>query len=514
VAGGLDVVVKFLADASSVKDETDKIEGTGAKIKDWAGKAALAIGGAFAVDKVVEFGKASIEAAADDARSQAILAQTLKNTTGATDAQVASVEKMIAKMSKSTAIADDELRPAMATLTRAVKDPSAAMELLSVATDVAAGTGKDLGSVTDAMAKAALGNTGALGRMGVATKDAAGHALSFNQITTNLATTFKGQAAVAADSAAGKMQNAKIQFGEFQEQIGGYLLPAVATMSTFFTNTLLPAISGVANFIATHKDAMIAAFVGFAVVVGGVVIPAFISWAAAAGAAAIATLVAAAPFIALGAVIAGVAYVIIVNWNTIRDVAMTVWNAILGAIRAVWNWISTNWPLLVAILTGPIGIAVYLIATYWENIKAGAAAVWGFIRRGWDDLVGFFTGLPGRIASIATHMWDGIGQAFRGVINWMIDLWNKLQFKLPSIHFGPINIDGPTIGVPNLPHLAAGGIVRRPTLALLGENGPEAVVPLGRGGAGIHIENVNLSDGADVDLLMRRLSFATTAGRL
>src|SRR5215471_196018 len=231
--GGLDVVVKFLADASGVKDEVDKVEGTGGKVKDWAGKAALAIGGAFAVDKIIDFGKESVNAAADDAKAQAMLATTLKDVTGASDAQIKSTEDWITKASKQYAVADDDLRPAMANLVRGFGSTEKATAAMTTALDVSAGTGKDLGSVTEAMMKAAQGNIGALGRMGIATKDASGHALSMDQIMKNLAGTFKGQAAAAADSTAGRMQNATIQFHEFQEQIGTYLLPVVATMSEF-----------------------------------------------------------------------------------------------------------------------------------------------------------------------------------------------------------------------------------------------------------------------------------------
>src|SRR5215471_15125741 len=146
MAGALDVVVRFLADASQVKDEVDKVDDTGSKIKSWAKGAALAIGGAFAVDKVVEFGKASLDAAAEDAEAQAMLATTMKDVQGATDAQVASVEKWITKASKQYAIADDQLRPAFATLERATKDASSAQELMQIAMDASAGTGKDLAS--------------------------------------------------------------------------------------------------------------------------------------------------------------------------------------------------------------------------------------------------------------------------------------------------------------------------------------------------------------------------------
>jgi hypothetical protein len=92
-------------------------------------------------------------------------------------------------------------------------------ELLQVAVDASAGTGKDLSSITLAMGKAAQGSTGGLEKLGVATKGAHGEALTADQVFANMAKTFKGDAATAADTR--PVVNAKIQFGEFQE-IGSY----------------------------------------------------------------------------------------------------------------------------------------------------------------------------------------------------------------------------------------------------------------------------------------------------
>lgn len=511
MAGALDVVVKFLADASSVKDEVDKVEGTGDKIKDWAGKAALAVGGAFAVDKIIDFGKESVNAAADDARAQAILAQTLRNTTGASDAQIKSTEDWITKASKQYAVADDDLRPAMGNLVRGFGSVDKATQAMGTALDVSAGTGRDLGSVTEAMMKAAEGNTGALGRMGIATKDSSGHALSLDQIMGNLSTTFKGQASQAADSTAGKMKEAQIQFHEFQEQIGTYLLPVISTLAGFFTNTLLPAISGFVNFISEHKDLVVSALIAFGIVVGAVVVPAFITWAAAAAAAAIATLAAAAPFIAIGVVIAGVAYLIIHNWDTIVAATKAAWDFVLGAVKFVWDWIKNNWPLLLAILTGPFGVAALLIAKNWDTIKQGATDVWNWVKGKFDALVGYFTGIPAQLGKIFSGMWDGLYSGLQAAIGSIKSLWNS---TLGSISFHiPDWVPGVGGKGFSFPQMAAGGIVTSPTLALLGEAGPEAVVPLGRGmGPAVHIENATFNSAVDVDLLSKRLEFAINTG--
>src|SRR5205814_565610 len=70
----------------------------------------------------------------------------------------------------------------------------------------------------------------------------------------------------------------------------------------------------------------------------------------------------------------------------------------------------------------------------------------------------------------------------------IIDGWNRLEFKLPTVdtHIpGVGKIGGWSLGTPNIPRLATGGVVTSPTLALIGEAGPEAVIPLSQfNGAG------------------------------
>lgn len=372
---GPSVLVRFLADTNQLKKATDDTTSDlNSSLGSFAKKAAVAVGGAFAVEKVLEFGKASVDAAAADAQAQAVLAQQLKNSAKASDATIASTEKHIAAMSKQYAVADDDLRPALGNLVRSTGDVAKSQDLLQIALDASAATGKDLNSITLAMGKAADGSTGALAKLGIEVKDAGGKALSADEVFKNMAGTFKGQASTAAEGAAGKMRNAQIQFGEFQEQIGTYLLPVVAKLSTFFTDTLIPAISGLSDWVSKHKDVVLAAFIGFATIVGAVVVPAFLTWAATAAAAAAATLVAAAPFIAIGAVIAAVAFIIIKNWDTIVAATKAAWDFVIGVIRGVWNWVHDNWPLLLAILTGPIGAAVVLITKNWDTIKNGAKA--------------------------------------------------------------------------------------------------------------------------------------------
>jgi len=95
-------------------------------------------------------------------------------------------------------------------------------------------------------------------------------------------------------------------------------------------------------------------------------------------------------------------------------------------------------------------------------------------------LVERVTGLGGSIWNKADGMWDGIGNSFKNVINRMIWWWNNLSFYIDIPDKIPGLPNSFSINTPNIPYLADGGIVDRATLAVIGEAGPEAVIPLDR----------------------------------
>jgi hypothetical protein len=179
--------------------------------------------------------------------AQAKLATTLENVTGATDAQIKAVEEQITKTSLLTGLTDDELRPSLDRLLRATKDVSAAQKLQAVAIDVAAGSGKSLEAVTNAMAKAAEGNTAALGKLGVGLSSAELKTMSMEQITASLAKTFEGQASKQADTFQGKMARLTVAFDEAKETVGSYVLDAITPLISSFVDKGIPAIQNLAS---------------------------------------------------------------------------------------------------------------------------------------------------------------------------------------------------------------------------------------------------------------------------
>ena len=172
----------------------------------------------------------SIKAAVEDSAAQAQLAKTLQNVVGATDAQVAATEKQISAMQMATGVADDQLRPAYASLILGTKDLATANEALQLAMDISAGTGTDLASVSDALAKAYGGNYKALRQLSPELYAMIKDGASLEAVMATLSKTFGGSAAVAANTAEGKFRRLNVALGEVQESIGLALLPAVESV--------------------------------------------------------------------------------------------------------------------------------------------------------------------------------------------------------------------------------------------------------------------------------------------
>lgn len=186
------------------------------------------------------FALSAAKAAAEDQKSQKMLAASLKNTTHATDAQVKSTEKFITQMQLTYGVADDKLRPAFATLSRATGDLGESQNLMQTAMDVSVGTGKDLTTVSLALAKAHNGNIGALTRLGIPLDKSIIKNKDFNAALQVLTTTFNGAAKAGADTFSGRMAIVQEHLKEAKEQIGYALMPTLETMATYLTDTVVP----------------------------------------------------------------------------------------------------------------------------------------------------------------------------------------------------------------------------------------------------------------------------------
>jgi len=192
----------------------------------------------------------AVKAAAEDEAQQAQLALTLENVTGATKAQVAASEEMIASMSRATGTADSELRPALAMLVTGTKDVATATDALSLAQDIAIGSNKSLSEVADALSKAFGGNMKGLQALSPEIKAMIKDGASLDEVMNVLGGTFGGAAATAANTAAGKFKILKNSLDETQESIGAALLPVV--------EKVLPVLQKFADWAQKNPQAFLA----------------------------------------------------------------------------------------------------------------------------------------------------------------------------------------------------------------------------------------------------------------
>ena len=204
-----------------------------------AGVAAVAYAGKLAVD--------GVKAAIEDEAAQLRLAASLKNVTGATDAQIAATEDYILKTSLANGVTDEQLRPSLDRLVRSTKDVAEAQKLQSLALDIAAATGKSLTQVSESLAKAHDGNFGSLKRLGVSIDENIIKSKDFDAATAVLAATFKDQASIQADTFNGKMNRLKVALDEGKETVVGFILDAITPMVSLFVDKAIPAISEFAS---------------------------------------------------------------------------------------------------------------------------------------------------------------------------------------------------------------------------------------------------------------------------
>lgn len=230
-----DLVVRIIGDARQMKQATKEAESGLAAFESRVGKIGSALAGVFAGGALLSFGKQAAQAALEDQRAQERLAKTLENVTGATKAQVAAIEDYISKTESQYAVIDDELRPAFETLVRATKDTAQAQQMLQLALDVSAGSGKSLQEVSVALVKAMGGQMRGLKDLGIQVKTTAGDTASFADVQAQLNAMFGGQAAEAANSQTGEMRKLQIQYENLKESIGRALLPVMIQLANIAT---------------------------------------------------------------------------------------------------------------------------------------------------------------------------------------------------------------------------------------------------------------------------------------
>lgn len=439
----LPIISEFDAKGTSKAiKEFQSLEGASAKASFVMKKAALPAAAAIAGIGFALAG--ATKAAMEDQAEQVQLALALQNVTGATDAQVKASEEMISKMSLASGVADSELRPALASLVRGTKDIEEANRALALAQDISAGSGKDLATVSDALAKAYGGNMKGLQALSPEIKAMIKDGASLEDVMNVLGGSFGGASEAAANTAQGGMKRLGIALAETKESIGAALIPIV--------EALMPHLIAFGAWAQENTKV----------------------------------------FLIVAGAIGGIAATIL-----ILNTAMKVYAAgqmIVNGVVAIFNALLALNPIGLVILAIVAFIAI-LAALYFkfESVRKVVDTVFQVMLAGgkavFDGLTTYFTG----VFNIFKMLFNGIAKMWNNTVG-------KLSFEFPSWVIG---LGGKGFSVPNIPYLAEGGIVTGPTLAMIGENGPEAVIPLtGRnsGMGGNYTINITggLSSSADI----------------
>lgn len=180
--------------------------------------------------------------------------------------------------------------------------------------------------------------------------------------------------------------------------------------------------------------------------------------------------------------VAALIAVVVLLWQysaAFRNFWIAAWKMIKEGAVAAWNWIKQAAVVVFNFLIGAVKKYISIYVAAWKFVANAAIAAWNFVK---GKAVAFFNWLmamPPRVKAKLSSMWEGLKSGFRAAINWVIGKWNSLHFTIPSFSVLGHKFGGGTIGVPNIPQLAHGGIVKASpggTVVNIAEGGQDEVV--------------------------------------
>lgn len=190
---------------------------------------AKTIGVTFSAAALVNFAKQSIKAFEDDEKAARRLTQTLSNMGLAFEDP--RMKTFISNLEATSGVLDDQLRPAMQSLLTTTGSVTKAQELLTLALDVAAGSGEDVVSVAQDLSKAYVGQTKSLTKYNLGLTRAELQTKSFAEIQAILNKQFGGQNAALLDTYSGKVSLLKVAYANLQETVGKSLVDAFSLLA-------------------------------------------------------------------------------------------------------------------------------------------------------------------------------------------------------------------------------------------------------------------------------------------
>ncbi|CJG79886.1 phage tail protein [Streptococcus pneumoniae] len=189
------------------------------------------------------------------------------------------------------------------------------------------------------------------------------------------------------------------------------------------------------------------------------------------------------------------------NWDTVVEFAKTAWQGlcdfISGICRAIGEFFSGLWTKLQEIFE-PIG---QWFGERWADVTSVLANVsswfgnmftsaYNAVKNAFSSIGGFFSGVWSTVQSIFVNagqkVGSAVGGAFKSAVNAVLGTIENVVNGFIGMINGVLgvvrNLPGlgwvGSVSTVSLPRLARGGIVDSPTIAMIGEAGKEAVVPL------------------------------------
>lgn len=548
------IVLTFLGDDKQLEAVFNKLEvkagkaqGAFSKMAGLGGAALKAVGAG-----AVAAGVYGIKMADDWEKAHAKLESSLENTGSSFGKVRTQVDKLVSS-GQNFGHSRTDVEEALATMTTGLGDAHKAMSAFGVVEDLAAKTGKPLNESALLVTKAMQGQTKPLKALGIDLPVAAGgaaktgaamkklaaanDALSLVQdkvhkgllkgpaahyalqaamkkvaaaqsslntvqgtgdtILAALGKRLSGQAAKQADTFGGKLRSMHAMIQNLGIKIGQFLIPWIMRLVTW--------IQDAGKWLGKHRAILFAVVTVLGLFVAALIACKIIetvkrmteAWTVAQEALNVALDSNPIGLIVIGiaALVAGIIWAY-TNIKGFREVVDSVFHFVANLVSTVVNFIGDHWKLLLAILTGPIGLAVFFIVGHFNEIVNFVAGIPG-------KVVSFFSSIPSRILGLAAFFlnvgvtlgekilhgitsgisgavgaigdiagaaWD----AFKGFLNRdLIDPANSFLSKISVLGYHPF-------GAHTFPRLANGAIVTGPTMAMIGEAGAEAVVPLTR----------------------------------
>lgn len=455
--------------------------------------------GAFAVDQVMAFGKAALDEASNIAESTSKIKTVFGDASGA-------VIKFGKDANKSMGLADEEALSYLGTLGSMwtglgkTQDESAALSegTMKLAADLGSFNNVSTPETLDMMSAAFRGEYDSIQRMLPGLNAAAveqealaqTHKTSAKELTqtekamATLSLMYKqagpaiGDFERTSEGAANQQKIMQANMEDMKATIGNVLLPAFNAILSFINTVLFP---GISAFVKWITGSMVPGIVG--------------AWEDV--------------YKYIGPPIQQIVKYVTGLWEVFWNIVMLIKNVFTGNWSEAWDNIVGIFKGVVKAISGYMNLVWIYIQTIWNAILAFLKWVGSWIldaltypfRLAWSFISFTIGAIVGGIKDAWSGVWSwlvSVGRSIKNAITWPFEsawdfiksMWNntlgKISFTVPKWIPG---IGGNKF---EMPKLAAGGIVSRPMLALVGEAGPEAVIPLRKlgqmgGGAVYHI---------------------------